>query len=122
MTTIKTNGDAQTLPAAQTSPADAAAPRQRSSARVCEPTTEPVAPIEASGSLSALNLRELWAYRELLYFLIWRDVKIRYKQTALGAAWAIIQPVVTMIIFTVIFSRVAGIRSEGVPYPLYAFA
>jgi lipopolysaccharide transport system permease protein len=121
MTTIKTNGDAQTLSAAQTS-GDVTGAGKRSPALVYEPSSEPLATIEASGSFSALNLRELWAYRELLYFLIWRDVKIRYKQTALGAAWAIIQPVVTMIIFTVIFSRVAGIRSEGVPYPLYAFA
>ncbi len=83
---------------------------------------EPVAIIQPSGSWSALNLRELWTYRELLYFLIWRDVKIRYKQTALGAAWAIIQPVFTMLIFTLIFSRVAGIKSDGFPYPIFAYA
>jgi lipopolysaccharide transport system permease protein len=83
---------------------------------------EPLAIIEPSRSWGALNLRELWAYRELLYFLIWRDVKIRYKQTALGAAWAIIQPLFTMLIFTVIFSRVAGIRSDGYPYPIFAYA
>lgn len=70
----------------------------------------------------ALRLRDFWTYRELLYFLIWRDVKIRYKQTALGAAWAIIQPVFTMLIFTLIFSRVAGIGSEGKPYPIFAYA
>ena len=83
---------------------------------------EPVVIIQPGSAWSALNLRELWAYRELLYFLIWRDVKIRYKQTALGAAWAIIQPLFTMLIFTLIFSRVAGIRSDGIPYPIFAFA
>jgi lipopolysaccharide transport system permease protein len=83
---------------------------------------EPVATIQSGGAWSALDLRELWNYRELLYFLIWRDVKIRYKQTALGAAWAIIQPLFTMLIFTLIFSRVAGIRSDGMPYPIFAYA
>jgi lipopolysaccharide transport system permease protein len=83
---------------------------------------EPVVTIQPGGAWSALNLRELWTYRELLYFLIWRDVKIRYKQTALGAAWAVIQPLFTMLIFTLIFSRVAGIRSDGIPYPIFAFA
>ncbi len=65
---------------------------------------------------------EIWAYRELLYFLTWRDVKVRYKQTVIGAAWAVIQPVVTMLIFTAIFSRIARIPSEGVPYPVFAYA
>src|SRR5205809_2717522 len=70
----------------------------------------------------ALKLGELWEYRELLYFLIWRDVKIRYKQTLLGAAWAIIQPLLTMLIFTLIFSEVAKIDSNGIPYPVFAYA
>jgi lipopolysaccharide transport system permease protein len=70
----------------------------------------------------ALNLRDLWAYRELLYFLTWRDVKVRYKQTVLGAAWAIIQPLFTMLIFTLFFGRLAGMPSEGIPYPLFAYA
>ena len=87
-----------------------------------QPSEEPLTTIEPSGAWSALNLREFWAYRELLYFLIWRDVKIRYKQTALGAAWAIIQPLFTMLIFTLIFSRVAGIKSDGFPYPIFAYA
>jgi lipopolysaccharide transport system permease protein len=69
-----------------------------------------------------LGVSELWAYRELLYFLVWRDVKVRYKQTLLGAAWAIIQPLMTMVVFTVFFGRLAGIPSDGVPYPLFAFA
>ena len=66
--------------------------------------------------------RELWEYRELLYFLIWRDVKVRYKQTAIGGAWAVLQPVVTMVIFTAIFGRVARVPSEGIPYPAFVYA
>ena len=69
-----------------------------------------------------LRLRELWEYRGLLYFLVWRDLKVRYKQTALGAAWAVIQPVATMVVFSVVFGRLAGMPSDGVPYPLFAFA
>jgi len=67
-------------------------------------------------------LKDWWTYRELLYFLIWRDVKIRYKQTLLGATWAILQPLLTMLIFTLIFGRVARIDSQGVPYPVFALA
>ncbi len=78
--------------------------------------------IEASKGWVALQLKELWAYRELLYFLIWRDVKVRYKQTALGAAWAIIQPVFTMIVFSLFFGRLGKIPSDGLPYPLFAYA
>lgn len=70
----------------------------------------------------ALQLKELWAYRELLYFLIWRDVKVRYKQTALGAAWAIIQPVFTMIVFSLFFGRLGKIPSDGIPYPIFCYA
>lgn len=77
---------------------------------------------EAPRGLVAIPLRELWAYRELLYFLIWRDVKVRYKQTAIGAAWAIIQPVMTMVVFSLIFGNFAQIPSDGVPYPVFAFA
>ncbi len=68
-----------------------------------------------------LKLKEFWEYRELLYFLIWRDIKVRYKQTALGAAWAIIQPLFTMIVFSIFFGRLAKIPSDGVPYPIFAF-
>ena len=82
----------------------------------------PVTVIEAKRGLFQLNLRELWEYRELLYFLVWRDVKVRYKQTAIGAGWAIFQPLMTMIIFTVVFGHFAQIPSEGVPYPVFAFA
>jgi homopolymeric O-antigen transport system permease protein len=69
-----------------------------------------------------LDLRELWESRELLFFLIWRDVKVRYKQTALGAAWAIVNPVLTMIVFSIFFGGLAGIPSDGVPYPIFSLA
>ncbi len=68
-----------------------------------------------------LGLKELWEYRELLYFLIWRDIKVRYKQTALGAAWAIIQPLFTMIVFSIFFGRLAKIPSDGLPYPIFVY-
>ena len=68
-----------------------------------------------------LRLKELWMFRELLYFLVWRDVKVRYKQTALGAAWAILQPVMTMLVFSVFFGRLAKVPSDGIPYPVFAF-
>jgi lipopolysaccharide transport system permease protein len=77
--------------------------------------------IEPSKGWVALQLKELWAYRELLYFLIWRDVKVRYKQTAIGAAWAIIQPVFTMIVFSLFFGRLGKIPSDGVPYPIFCY-
>jgi lipopolysaccharide transport system permease protein len=85
--------------------------------RVVEPTV-----IKPSRGWTALQLGELWRYRELVYFLTWRDIKVRYKQTALGAAWAIIQPLATMIVFTLIFGRIAHLPSEGVPYPVFTFA
>ena len=78
--------------------------------------------IEPTRGWVSLQLKELWAYRELLYFLIWRDVKVRYKQTALGVGWAIIQPVFTMIVFSVFFGRLAKIPSDGIPYPIFSFA
>ena len=83
---------------------------------------KPLFVVEARGSGVDLNLKELWAHRELLYFMVWRDVKIRYKQTLLGAAWAVLQPLLTMLIFTLIFSKVAKIDSDGIPYPVFAYA
>ena len=71
--------------------------------------------------LRALDLPSLWEYRELLYFFCWRDIKVRYKQTALGATWALLQPFLTMLIFSVIFGRFAKMPSEGVPYPIFAY-
>jgi lipopolysaccharide transport system permease protein len=69
----------------------------------------------------SIDLRELWHYRELLGFLIWRDIKVRYKQTALGGLWAVLQPFVGMVVFGVLFQKVAAIRSDGSPYPLFVF-
>lgn len=77
--------------------------------------------IEPSTGWPSIGLRELWEYRELLYFLTWRDVKVRYKQTALGAAWAIIQPFFMMVVFSLFFGKLAGIPSDGIPYPVFAF-
>jgi len=77
--------------------------------------------IRPSRHLFSLRLRELWEYRELLYFLVWRDVKVRYKQTVLGAAWAILQPFLTMVVFSIFLGRLAGIPSEGIPYPIFAY-
>jgi homopolymeric O-antigen transport system permease protein len=69
-----------------------------------------------------LALRELWEYRELAYFLVWRDLKVRYKQTVLGAAWAIIQPLFTMVVFSLFFGRLARMPSDGIPYPIFSYA
>ncbi|MGE0451329.1 MAG: ABC transporter permease [Vicinamibacterales bacterium] len=82
----------------------------------------PVLRIQASRGWTSLGLRELWAYRELLYFLTWRDIKVRYKQTALGAAWAVIQPFLTMVVFSLFFGRLARIPSDGIPYPIFSYA
>ncbi|HVP81202.1 MAG TPA: ABC transporter permease [Thermodesulfobacteriota bacterium] len=78
--------------------------------------------IKPSRGLFNLRLTELWQYRELLYFLAWRDIKVRYKQTVVGAAWAIIQPFFTMIVFTLFFGNLAKMPSEGVPYPIFSYA
>lgn len=83
--------------------------------------TLPLQRIAPSRSWAPLAWRELWAYRELVQFLVWREIKVRYKQTALGAAWAILQPVTTMVVFSIFFGRLARIPSEGVPYPVFAF-
>ncbi len=83
---------------------------------------ETVTRIRPSRGWVSLKLRDLWEYRELLYFLVWRDVKVRYKQTALGATWAIIQPFMTMVVFSIFFGRLANIPSDGIPYPIFSFA
>ncbi len=77
--------------------------------------------IRPSQGWVSLRLKELWEYRELLYFLTWRDIKVRYKQTALGAAWAIIQPFFAMVVFSVFFGRLAKIPSDGLPYPIFVY-
>ena len=78
--------------------------------------------IEPSRGWAPLKLSELWEYREVLYFLIWRDIKVRYRQTLIGAAWAIVQPFMTMVVFTVFFGRLAKMPSDGTPYALFAFS
>lgn len=78
--------------------------------------------IRPSRGWIALRLGDLWAYRELLYFLVWRDIKVRYKQTALGAAWAIIQPFFSMVVFSLFFGKLAKMPSDGIPYPIFAYA
>jgi lipopolysaccharide transport system permease protein len=83
---------------------------------------KPLVLIKPTTAHSALNLRDVWAYRELFYFLSWRDVKVRYKQTALGATWAILQPLLMMLIFTLFFGRLAGMPSDNIPYPIFAYA
>ena len=84
--------------------------------------TNEITIIRPSEGWVSLKLQELWEYRELLYFLVWRDVKVRYKQTVLGAAWAIIQPFFTMVVFSLFFGKLAKMPSDGIPYPLFSFA
>src|SRR5262249_48676220 len=91
-------------------------------AREAMPPSPPTVRIEPSRGWVSLKLREIWDYRELLYFLVWRDVKVRYKQTVLGASWAIIQPVFTMVVFSLFFGNLAKIPSDGIPYPIFSYA
>jgi lipopolysaccharide transport system permease protein len=84
--------------------------------------TMPVLVLQPSSGWFRLNLGEVWDYRELLYFLMWRDIKVRYKQTALGAVWAVLQPTLTMLVFSIFFGRLAKVPSDGIPYPIFAFA
>src|SRR3954469_21986373 len=86
------------------------------------PPEKPLLTLAPTTGWVALNLRDVWSNRELLYFLTWRDIKIRYKQTALGAIWAIIQPLFPMLIFTLFFGRLAKIPSDGIPYSVFAYA
>lgn len=85
-------------------------------------SSPPVTVIEPAGGWIPFKPGEFWAYRELLYFLVWANVKVQYKQTLLGAGWAIIQPLFTMVVFSVFFGRLAGIPSGDVPYPVFAYA
>ena len=86
------------------------------------PSDVPVIVVKPSRGWVSLKLNELWHYRELLYFLTWRDIKVRYKQTVLGAAWAIIQPFFTMVVFSLFFGKLAKVPSDGIPYPIFAYA
>ena len=83
---------------------------------------EPLVTIESSSSWAVLDFFDLWAHRELLYFLIWRDIKIRYKQTVLGVAWVVLQPLLTTLVFTVFLGVLVRVPSDGIPYPLFAFS
>jgi lipopolysaccharide transport system permease protein len=83
---------------------------------------KPILTIEAANGWPTLDLRDVWAHRDLFYFLVWRDVKVRYKQTALGVTWAVLQPLLTMVVFTLIFGRLAGVPSDGEPYPIFVYA
>jgi lipopolysaccharide transport system permease protein len=118
-------------------PAEKANPLQSAATAQIAKTTETASPGQGANSLSgeplvvieprrratlALTLRDLWTYHELLYFLMWRDVKVRYKQTLLGVMWAILQPLIMMLIFTLFFGKLVGVPSDGVPYPVFAFA
>ncbi len=82
----------------------------------------PLLVIQRSSAWRGIDFREVWRYREMLYFLVWRDVKVRYKQTTLGITWALIQPLLGMIVLAFVFGRVAKLPSEGIPYPLFSFA
>lgn len=84
-------------------------------------TAEEVLVLRPSRGWASLNLGDLWRYRELIYFLIWRDIKVRYKQTVLGASWAIIQPFFTMVVFTIFFGGLAKMPSDNVPYPIFSY-
>ncbi|MBL8058807.1 MAG: ABC transporter permease [Anaerolineales bacterium] len=90
--------------------------------RPAPPAELPTIRIAPSRGWPALRLGELWEYHELLYFLMWRDIKVRYKQTLLGAAWAILQPFLTMVVFSLVFGRLAKISSDGIPYPIFSYA
>jgi len=81
----------------------------------------PVTHIQPTRGWAALRLSEVWRYRELLYFLVWRDVKVRYKQTVIGAAWVVIQPLITMLMMTIVFGKIANISSDGLPRPVFYF-
>jgi lipopolysaccharide transport system permease protein len=98
-----------------------ATPSRAVSAPSVERSELPHTRIESSKGWISLSLRDLWQYRELLFFLAWRDIKVRYKQTALGAAWAVIQPLFTMLVFTLFFGRLAKVPSDGIPYPLFSY-
>lgn len=90
--------------------------------RQAEPAAPPLVVIRPTRGWRVVDLRELWAYRELIYFLTWRDIKIRYKQTAIGAAWAILQPLALMLTFTLFFNKLAKMPSGNIPYPVFAYA
>jgi lipopolysaccharide transport system permease protein len=112
----------ETAGAAYVKPLRSAAAIDAAEALGHELPSKPVLTIERRLNWWDLELRDLWEHRELFYFLAWRDVKVRYKQTALGVAWAILQPLLTMVVFTLLFGRLAGLPSEGQPYAIFSYA
>jgi len=111
--------DSDTGLAAETAPRDF---ESQSAVRSNAYSTAAMTIIEPRRGWIAIDWKELWEFRELLYFLAWRDIKVRYKQTVLGASWAILQPFMTMVVFTVFFGRLAKVPSDGIPYPVFAYA
>jgi lipopolysaccharide transport system permease protein len=102
---------------------EAAVPGVPSAGRSIQvPDRAPTVSIRPSKGWISLNLRDLWEYRELLYFLTWRDIKVRYKQTVLGATWAVLQPFLTMVVFSVFFGKLAKVPSDNIPYPIFNYA
>lgn len=120
-TTVIKEGEAFASAAASGEPQAAPPPADAPPAVAGAPEL-PTTFIRPASGWQLVNVRELWQYRELLFFLTWRDVKVRYKQTVLGAAWAILQPVMMMVVFTIFFGRMAQVSSGNLPYPLFAFA
>lgn len=102
-------------------PAETSSPNVRG-LRYPDHPVEAAIRIEGGRKRISFELRDLWAHRDLFYFLAWRDVKVRYKQTVLGAAWAILQPLLTMVVFTILFGRLTRVPSEGQPYALFSYA
>ncbi len=116
-----TASDTKDSPINQVSPSDAENDASQTTHQITLPE-KPIVVIEPSKGWIPVDLRDLWHYRDLFYILTMRDIKVRYKQTLLGAAWAIIQPLFTMLIFTLFFGRLAGMPSDGIPYPIFAYA
>lgn len=116
-------------PTDQSKPQSAATPEITNARPVKSPNQplptlpkEPLVVIEPQKSRFGINLRDLWTYHELLYFLTWRDIKVRYKQTLLGVMWAILQPLFMMLVFALFFGKLVGVPSDGIPYPIFAYA
>jgi lipopolysaccharide transport system permease protein len=95
---------------------------QANSHLLATPPVKPIISVEPNRALLNLGLGEVWQHRELLYFLAWREIKVRYKQTLIGAAWVVFQPLLTILIFTIVFGNFVKVPSDGLPYPIFAFA
>src|SRR5207302_10423014 len=114
--------EAEGMTTAALPPSSPAVPGRRRGATPGNPAPAPLTVLEPARGWQGINLGEVWRYRELVYFLVWRDVKVRYKQTVLGAAWALFQPLLMMAVFTLFFRGMAGVSCGELPYPLFAFA